>query len=838
MVEENGVLRPKVAKAATEFSTGGSNKPLVTFSPQTKQSVSLNWPTTLPRPTIVGNRATYADAAGSGADLVLTALPTGYRQEIVLRTKRSKPLEISMPVITQNLKLRTGKDGRLELADASGHSLAHALNSSAFATLQEGKQATLLSPVPGKVKTTLTGDSAQKSLVITPDASFLNDPATKYPVTIDSAVTMSLDGDIDVADDGAMGDPTRPLLTAGAIFGILNRTYLRFNVNALIGQDIVDAKLSLLNTDAPACGNGIGDGIQVRRVTSAWHNENLTWANKPSSTDEGAQTVTKAYSSDCGPGQLDWPITAIAKNWAEGGGNYGLELRTPDESSQDDNWRVLASSEYSGSPTPPKLTVTYQGYGGPTVVNPAGSDGVEVFTAPESWRRDSLPMSSTLGHALDAAEDRADANSSALGVPLVDMATGAVHIPAVTPEGQTIAAQAISGTAYNYDAGVDLTLPGGVTDSNEADTDGDGIPGAAENYAFNPSVETVPNSSAKLNAIADEILNIDGQIADGDKLLESSIWPARNQVMVEASEVSPALRLALAQRYGTTTVSIWLRPGATRDHVNTRSRIQDDALPSCPVLSTGKVSDCRSRDGYDDDDYINGGSIYGTSDGAHACSTGFAWKTSTTKYILTAGHCNPVDVAGKPTIGEVVGSTFNSKSGSVIRTGQKKPYGDLSLIDASTISKIPTASIFYGRGITDATAEDPPGAFKRGIYGRYTQRAKVGDRYCTGGAMEGEICGYVVQIAHKRKEMRDEETGSTFFIDPLTTGSKSGKCSDSGDSGGPVYTIIYGGQGEGGAIAKGIISGGNDVLNCKQSFTDLFDARATFGGDILKRKRS
>lgn len=309
--------------------------------------------------------------------------------------------------------------------------------------------------------------------------------------------------------------------------------------------------------------------------------------------------------------------------------------------------------------------------------------------------------------------------------------------------------------------------------------------------------------------------------------------------MVEASEVSPALRLALAQRYGTTTVSIWLRPGATPGHV-TRSRAQT-ALPACPTNpSTGKPFDCRSRDGYDDDYWINGGSVYSTSD-SHACSTGFGWKIGTKKYILTAGHCNPTDVSNKKTsIGDVVGSTFNSKTGTIIRTGQTKPYGDLSLIDPSTSSSLlsSTASIFTHRGIEGATAQDPPGWTKREVYGRYTQRAKGGDRYCTGGAYYGEICGYVVQFTHKRVPLQDEETGAKFFVNPITEGSKITPCSDHGDSGGPVYTIINGApsQGGSGVIAKGIISGSLKTVDCKQWFTDLFDAKATFGGDILKRK--
>ncbi|MEV4078652.1 DNRLRE domain-containing protein [Nonomuraea fuscirosea] len=155
-------------------------------------------------------------------------------------------------------------------------------------------------------------------------------------------------------------DPSLPFLTAGNIFGIRNRTHLRFDTAALAWQKIIDARLSLLNTDGPGCGEEIGDGIQVRRITSEWDANNLTWANKPAATTDGSTTITKSYASDCGEGTLEWPLNHIVTAWTTGQPNYGVVLQAPAEAFEDDNYRVLASSEYGSAQDAPTLTVTYE----------------------------------------------------------------------------------------------------------------------------------------------------------------------------------------------------------------------------------------------------------------------------------------------------------------------------------------------------------------------------------------------------------------------------------------------------------------------------------------------
>jgi hypothetical protein len=57
LVEQDGVLKPRAAKADIEFSAGGEDKPLARFSRSATESLSLGWPGPLPKPEVEGNKA-------------------------------------------------------------------------------------------------------------------------------------------------------------------------------------------------------------------------------------------------------------------------------------------------------------------------------------------------------------------------------------------------------------------------------------------------------------------------------------------------------------------------------------------------------------------------------------------------------------------------------------------------------------------------------------------------------------------------------------------------------------------------------------------------------------
>ncbi|WP_214409406.1 hypothetical protein [Sphaerisporangium fuscum] len=125
LVEQDGALKPKVAKAKVQFSLGG-DAPFATMERAGGQRFALSWGKTLPRPVINGNVATYVDAAGPGADLVVTARSTGFSHDVVLRERPKGPLEFRLPVESTGISFGKSKKGGLQLTDAKDKVVAEA----------------------------------------------------------------------------------------------------------------------------------------------------------------------------------------------------------------------------------------------------------------------------------------------------------------------------------------------------------------------------------------------------------------------------------------------------------------------------------------------------------------------------------------------------------------------------------------------------------------------------------------------------------------------------------------------------------------------------------------
>ncbi|MFI7708524.1 LamG-like jellyroll fold domain-containing protein [Nonomuraea sp. NPDC049480] len=373
LAEQGGKLRPKALAegALVELSAGGTD-PFVKMSADGK-SYALRWPTPLPKPAVKGSVATYTDAAGVGADLVVTALPTGFRHEVVLRQRPPKLVELRIGVEDAGLTLTEGKGGRLLLKGKDKKLVASAARPAMWDASAKGRRPLAKS---AEVATEVAAGDSRTELVLKPDHQFLTDPGTIYPVRMQPMAVSTISEDIALFSTDTVDWPASPdsaILIAGVQSGQKVRSHLRFNTGSLQGQTVTDAKLSLFNMDSSACGASVGDGLQVRRVTSAWDVNNLYWANKPTSTTEDAQINRAGYGVGCADGAkpLEWSVTGIAQDWAAGAANHGLVVQSPAEANTG-NWRYLTASEDIDFNVPPKLTITTSGPASqPTVSAPA-----------------------------------------------------------------------------------------------------------------------------------------------------------------------------------------------------------------------------------------------------------------------------------------------------------------------------------------------------------------------------------------------------------------------------------------------------------------------------------
>nr|WP_203950649.1 DNRLRE domain-containing protein [Microbispora rosea] len=391
LVEQDGVLVPK-AGPIVRVSNGGDG-PFATLADEAGNSIALTWPSPLPKPLVERNQARYADAAGPGADLVVTVLPGGVRHDIELRERPTAQLSYRIGVKTTGWKLQQDGEGRLRLTDNAGKLVAPVAQPVMYPTPTRDEKAKNAEATAnakanttakagdwrrrtGRIATRLTAEGDHQVLELAPDAAFLADPATVFPVVVDPTVDLSLQADTYVGDWESTGIHADDYeLYAGAWLGDVARIYLNFDTSFLPGATVTKAELSLFNWDAPEC-EPFGSGIQARRVTSPWDPYTIRWSSQPDTTDEDAVTRRDAYSIElCGDnGQggmtVTWDVTGIAKDWAAGQPRYGLQIRGVDESAEAD-WRIYDSSEavnaYPGYAQAPELSVTYALPSSPTV---------------------------------------------------------------------------------------------------------------------------------------------------------------------------------------------------------------------------------------------------------------------------------------------------------------------------------------------------------------------------------------------------------------------------------------------------------------------------------------
>ncbi|MER5624578.1 LamG-like jellyroll fold domain-containing protein [Streptosporangium sp. NPDC002544] len=366
LVEKDGVLKPKVGKADLAFSLGGGDVPFAVMKRDAKQSLSLSWDGELPRPVVKGNVATYPDAAGPGADLVVTALPTGFRHDVVLRERPKGPLEIRIPVESPELTLTKSKQGGLQLTDGKDKVIAQAPRPVMWDSAGDGAGSR-----SAPIATSVVDDGGKRTLVLKPDAGWLADPATTFPVVVDPTSTLTVKTDTLLssgADCNTNDQPGATLLKVGAAYHGCNgvdavnywRSYLRFDVAGLANKPIISSTMQLWRTESPAC-HLRGDGkVYAGQVNANWTTGRMTWSNKPGTVDFVATPCPT--TNVLTPGVMTWPITNWVKAWAGGQPNYGVELKGPSESV--DRYSgysaVFHSAEMTGTgATPPKLITQY-----------------------------------------------------------------------------------------------------------------------------------------------------------------------------------------------------------------------------------------------------------------------------------------------------------------------------------------------------------------------------------------------------------------------------------------------------------------------------------------------
>ncbi|AZM62091.1 MULTISPECIES: LamG-like jellyroll fold domain-containing protein [unclassified Streptomyces] len=356
---DEGTVAPKASAMDLEFS-GGGESPLVRMQ-RAGRTLSLTWPTALPKPEAEGPVATYPSVLPD-VDLRLTAQEDGFTQLLVVKSAEAA----ASPELA---RLRLGLDAQGLSVEETDEGGLHALDEGAEAPVFEAPRPMMWDSSPGEnppavepeetaaageapAKRTTTAAAAgetgdhpgagesgklapvevevpegQDELVLTPDAEVLTGEDTEYPVFIDpqwytpkaSAWTMAsrywasspqwkFNGD----SDSGMGYCNWKYCEPHD----LKRLFYRIPVSKFAGRSILSAEFIVRNTWSASCS---ARGVQLWRTKGI--SSSTTWNSQKASGFwiDHLTTSSFAYGHDgCTAKDAEFNVKSAVQQAAKG----------------------------------------------------------------------------------------------------------------------------------------------------------------------------------------------------------------------------------------------------------------------------------------------------------------------------------------------------------------------------------------------------------------------------------------------------------------------------------------------------------------------------------------
>ncbi|MFJ4679594.1 DNRLRE domain-containing protein [Kitasatospora sp. NPDC088783] len=353
------------ARSLADSQSGkGEDRTLVTLG-EGDQQVELQWKGGLPAPELDGTKATYEDAISDGAaDLVVEATRTGFEQYTVLKQRPTAAgYSYTMPMKAKGLKAEAQADGSVLFTDKKTGEKRAVLPAPVMwdsAVIAEGSREHA-NRAKVDLKVVQHGDSID--LVFTPDAAFLADPKTRYPVTVDPS-TIALGNVFDTrVQKGESVDWSADTELYWGNPGTKNadgssreaRAFINWNTAPIADALITNATVSLWNFQS---GNSDCAGYAWDVYDTSLASTASRWTLQPSWNSKQATSTETAGRTGCqNDGWINADVTNLVQSWTSAKNpTSGMGLRAPDESSTK-YWKEVNSSE-AGSNVP-KLTVTY-----------------------------------------------------------------------------------------------------------------------------------------------------------------------------------------------------------------------------------------------------------------------------------------------------------------------------------------------------------------------------------------------------------------------------------------------------------------------------------------------
>ncbi|MEO3974969.1 DNRLRE domain-containing protein [Streptomyces sp. CAU 1734] len=328
------------------------------------QRITLQWKGGLPSPALKGTRAEYRNAV-PGADVVVEATRTGFEQFVEINERPAeKGYSYTLPLRTNGLKVRQRADGSVVFTDRKKKLRAVMPTPIMWDSTVDKVSGEHTRRVEVAMKAVKTKGGVD--LIVTPDAKFLADPRTKYPVTVDPStsalgsvfdtyvqqgetVDWSADTELDLGNPGTTNPGTGTPRTA--------RSFISWNTEPIRDALISSATLSLWNFHSAntACT------AQPWEVWSTGYANTATrWTSQPGWTAKKATSTETKGNPACTAAPDGWinaDVSTLVQEWASAQlplGHMGLRATSETDVAQ---WKRVNSSNAAANP--PKLVVTH-----------------------------------------------------------------------------------------------------------------------------------------------------------------------------------------------------------------------------------------------------------------------------------------------------------------------------------------------------------------------------------------------------------------------------------------------------------------------------------------------
>lgn len=327
------------------------------------QQIVMQWKGGLPKPVLDGTRATYRNAI-PGADVVVDATRTGFEQYVNINQRPATDgYAYTLPLKAKGLSAKLQADGSVLFTDAKGTQRATMPAPVMWDAAVDPVSGLHTHQAPVGLK--VVKDKGALDLVFTPDAAFLADPATKFPVTVDPStgsmlnlfdtyvqqgvtVDESTDTELDLGNPGTTNSDGTPRTA---------RSFITWNTAPFANALVSSAKLSLWNFQS---GNSDCKAYPWEVWAAGKASTSSRWTAQPTMNEKEATSTETRGNAACTSAPDGWvnaDVTTLAQTWASArNSTSGMGLRASSESVVA-QWKRFNSANAASNP--PKLVVTY-----------------------------------------------------------------------------------------------------------------------------------------------------------------------------------------------------------------------------------------------------------------------------------------------------------------------------------------------------------------------------------------------------------------------------------------------------------------------------------------------